>query len=262
MNLINFNDIKIQDYEGTGENLIFVHAYPLSNKLWLNQVEFFKNKYRVITYDIRGLGESQFENNQFTMEEYADDLLDIIDFLNLKKTIACGLSIGGYIIQRAYIKNPEKFRAIVLADTKGERDDDNGLISRSLAIKELKKGEKYKYLKEFLMKLLWKKSYENNELREYLEKIMMNQSVNGLCGALLALATRTNTIDNFSEINIPALILCGEYDVLTPIALSENLKRKIRQSELKIIKNAGHLSCIENPDDFNTLLNTFLENIG
>jgi 3-oxoadipate enol-lactonase len=259
MKEINFNGLHITDYEGSGDALIFVHAFPLSSKMWNPQVEFFKNKFRIITYDVRGLGKSNSVNNLFTMESYANDLLNIIEYLKLEKVIACGLSMGGYIIQRSFIKKPEAFKALILADTKSERDDDNSLISRSNVIESIKSGKRKEFVSEFLQKLINKKSFVNPDLKNFLENIFEDNTDEGICGAQLALATRINAKDYLCSFNIPVLILVGEDDILTPISSAEIMKNLIPDSEMKIIKQSGHLSNLENTVDFNRYLMQFLE---
>ena len=255
----NFDGLSITDYEGTGDAFIFVHAFPLNSKMWKPQVDFFKNKFRVITYDVRGLGKSKSDNNQFTMETYADDLLGIIDFLKLEKVVACGLSMGGYIIQRSFIKKPGSFKALILSDTKSERDDDAGIISRSTVIKNLKSGKRKEFFSEFLPKLISKINFENPEIKNFITNIAEENSNDGICGAQLALATRINAEDYLSTFNIPVLILVGEDDILTPLSSAKIMKNLIPDSELKIIKHSGHISNLENSGDFNKYIMQFLE---
>jgi 3-oxoadipate enol-lactonase len=259
MKEIKFNGLHINDYEGEGIPLIFVHAFPLNSDMFQPQVEFFKNKYRVITYDVRGLGKSKSDNNQFTMETYANDLLSIIEHLKLEKVFACGVSMGGYIILRSCIKNPEIFKCIILADTKAERDDDIGLINRSNVIANIKNGKKEEFISTFLPKLINKKSYSNDKLRTFLENILNNNFGEGICGAQLALATRTNVVDYLKSFNIPALILVGEDDELTPLSCSVNMNKLIPNSELIIIPDSGHLSNLENSQVFNKYIIEFLK---
>ena len=126
------SDIAIYNYGGNGEIVLFVHAFPLTADMWHNQVDYFKKKYHVITFDIRGFGKSDDSFNFiYTMENFADDVLNIIESLNLANLNICGLSMGGYIVQRAVIKSPDKFSSMILADTKAESEDDRGLISRN-----------------------------------------------------------------------------------------------------------------------------------
>ncbi|MBI5402695.1 MAG: alpha/beta hydrolase [Ignavibacteriae bacterium] len=259
MKEIYFNNLKISDYEGSGKPLVFIHAFPLSSEMWNPQTEYFSSKFRVITYDVRGLGKSKSEHNQFTMETYANDLLSVLNHLNLEDVFACGLSMGGYILQRAYIKKPESFKALVLADTRSERDDNNGLINRSNVIENLKAGKRKQFISEFLQKLVNKKSYENPLIRNFLENIIEGNSTEGICGAQLALATRINATEYLRDFKVPVLILVGENDILTPVSSAESMKSRIPESEMKIIKNSGHLSNIENTEEFNRCLSEFLE---
>jgi|WetSurMetagenome_2_1015567.scaffolds.fasta_scaffold225158_2 3-oxoadipate enol-lactonase len=259
MKKIKFNGLHINDYEGSGFPLILVHAFPLNSEMWQLQIEFFKNQFRVVTYDVRGLGQSKSQNNQFTMETYANDLLSVIGHLNLEKVFVCGVSMGGYIIMRSYVKNPGKFKGIVLADTRAERDDNTGLINRSNVIASIINGKRKEFILDFLPKLINKKSYSNDKLRIFLENIIKENSDEGITGAQLALATRVNSIDYLKSFNVPTLILVGEDDILTPPSCAENMNNLIPDSELKIIKDSGHLSNLENPELFNTYITEFLK---
>jgi 3-oxoadipate enol-lactonase len=258
MKEIKLNDLHIYDYEGNGLPLIFIHAFPLNSKMWHQQINFFKDKFRVITYDVRGLGKSKSINNQFTMECFADDFLLIIEHLNLDKVFACGLSMGGYILLRSYLKSPDKFKGLILADTRAEKDDDTGLINRSNTIVNIKNGKRKEFISTFIPKLIGK-SNDNIEIKNLLEDLIEDNTDEGICGAMLALATRTNSVDYLKSIKIPALILVGAEDELTPFSCSENMKNLIPNSILKVIPNSGHLSNLENPEIFNSNILDFLE---
>lgn len=255
------NGLSVNDYEGTGQPMIFVHAFPLSSEMWKPQVDFFGDKYRVITYDIRGLGKSIQKDNQFTMESYVNDFFSVLDNLGIDKVNACGLSMGGYIILRALVRNPERFLTAVLADTRAERDDDNGIISRSNTISDIKSGKREEFAAGFLQKLINRKSYETPGIKNILAEIISGNTDDGICGAMLALATRTTTTDNLKEIEIPALVIVGEDDLLTPKNFAETMNKSLKNSMLEVIPEAGHLSNIENPDYFNKVLLKFFEEL-
>lgn len=262
MKELNINGIIVYDYEGIGDTLIFIHAFPLSSRMWDKQVEYFKDKYRVITYDIRGLGKSKQSSNQFTLEEYSNDFINICNEMKLEKINACGLSMGGYIILRTLEKQPQIFSSVILADTRAERDADEGIISRSNAIIDIKKGKLDYVLNEYLKRLISETSYNNLEIRNNIFNLMKSNSAEGIIGAMLAIATRTTTLYSLNSINIPSLILVGQYDELTPLKFSEDMQKALRDAELNIIPNAGHLSNIENPDYFNKSIENFLGKIN
>jgi pimeloyl-ACP methyl ester carboxylesterase len=255
-------DITIYNYEGNGKKVMFVHAFPMTADMWHNQVNYFKKDYHVVTFDIRGFGKSVDSFNYiYTMEDFANDVLNIIEHLKLKDVNICGLSMGGYIVQRAVIKSPEKFSSMILADTKAEKEDDKGLLSRCKFIDKLKREGIGNFADEFMKRLMYKSNYENQELYNYIKSAIDKQNVKSLIGASIAMSTRTNTIDYFENISVPVLLMVGDNDKFTPLANSEKMKKHLKNSELKIIRNSGHLSPLENPEEFNFNLEKFLKTI-
>lgn len=250
------NGLHIVEYENNGPPLIFVHAFPLCHRMWDKQVEHFKEKYRVILYDVRGLGYStEIDSYQYMMEHFSDDLIKLMDFLKIDKANVCGLSMGGYITLRTLVRHPERFLSVILADTRAEKDDDEGLIAR---YKSFKSVEDSGLAKEFPKKLLNEENHKIDEIRNFVEEMIGWQSEEGVKGAIIALATRTTTLYDLKKLNIPALIIVGEDDVLTPIAHSEKMNEALSGSQMVVIKNAGHLTNIERPDDFNKAIDSFL----
>lgn len=253
------NGITVFDSENAKEPLVFVHAFPLNSGMWDNQVKEFSNDFRVITYDVRGLGESKQSNNQFMMEHYADDLISIIDELKLTDVNAVGLSMGGYIIQRALLKRRELFKSVVLADTRLERDTNEGLASRAGAINKLLNGQREEFLEGFLVNLVSKKNFLNAELVTGLRELMSVNTNEGIAGAMLTLATRTDNTNAFTEFDLPVLAIVGKDDLLTPLECAQKIKDSFRNSEMAVIEDSGHLSNLENSEVFNKQLRNFLE---
>lgn len=259
MNKIKINGISVTDYEGTGKPLIFVHAFPLCNRMWDGQVEFFKEKYRVITYDIRGLGYSnEIDDFQFTMEELVNDFFEILDHLKIEKVNACGLSMGGYILLRAVLREQSRFETLILADTKATGENNESLLNRSGSIIKIKSGMKDEFLGDFLKKLLSENGYRDEKIKSFVNMMMGWMDVKGLCANIIAIATRTNTYHELKNINIPCLVIVGRKDSVAPVTDSFALKEGIINSEFKVIHDAGHLSNIERPEEFNKSIENFL----
>jgi pimeloyl-ACP methyl ester carboxylesterase len=253
------NEINVFDYGGELTPLIFIHGFPLSSRMWNEQVSFFKDKFRIITYDVRGLSGSSVDNNLFTMETLVNDFFNILDYFKIEKADVCGLSMGGYISLRTLTKNPERFNTIILADTRAERDDNEGLLNRSQAITDIQSGKRKEFTENFIKKLVNEENYKSKKLTGFLREMMNEQSVDGICGAMIAIATRTNTLEDLPGVNVPALILIGEEDELTPFHYSENIHKALKNSVLKSIPHSGHMSNIENPDFFNKTVYDFLK---
>jgi len=259
MKTFTINNLQVTDYGSANPPLIFVHAFPLDSRMWNEQAEYFKDKFRVITYDVRGLGKSyKDEKDVYTMETYADDLLSIIKELALENVNVCGLSMGGYIILRAVQKEPALFSKIILADTKADADDNTGLLGRAAMINKLQTQGKDFLLTEFLPKLISEEGLKNENLSSNLKEIITSQDATGIAKAVTAIALRLNHLENLLKISAPVLIVIGEKDKLTPLENSQKMDFLITDSRLEIIKNAGHISNMENPQDFNKAIENFL----
>lgn len=252
------NGISVNDSDNGKIPLVFVHAFPLNSRMWDYQVNEFKENFRVITYDVRGLGKSKSVNNLFMMEHYADDLIKIAEVLNLNKFNAVGLSMGGYILQRAILKREDLFKTLTLADTRLARDTNEGLLLRAAAIDKINNGKRKEFIEDFINKLISKDNYKNTNLINFIREMAEENSDTGIIGSMLALATRTDNTGLFKNINTPCLAIFGEEDILTPVHEAENIIREFKNSKLEIIKSSGHLSNIEKPEEFNKLLNIFL----
>ena len=243
--------------------LVLIHGFPFSHEMWHPQVTAFSETYWVIEYDLRGHGRSSAGDGQYPFEFFVDDLISLLDHLKIKKAILCGLSMGGYIALRAVERNPERVLALILADTQAKADSNAAKLKRAAAVRVIKTGGVKPYAKEFLKTVFTQQSLAaKSESVVGIQKIIESNSAIGICGALIALATRTDTVPSLSAIQIPTLILVGEQDTLTPISAAEEMHDRIIGSELHVIKHAAHLSNMENPDEFNGHVKEFLRRVA
>jgi 3-oxoadipate enol-lactonase len=240
------------------KSIIFIHGFPFDHLMWEKQVEFFKTEFYCVTYDIRGLGNSPAGDGQYTMESFVDDLENVINSFHLHKPILCGLSMGGYTALRAVERNQEKYKALILSDTKSSADNDDGKLGRAAGIKKINNGGVKKYVDDFIPNCFSKYSLKKIE-KEYRNIILRSEksSSTGLKGCLLAMAGRTDTTHFLEKIIIPTLVICGEDDKLIPPQSMKQLSNKIKNSEFKIVKEAGHLLPVENHEEFNRYLHDF-----
>ncbi len=221
------------------------------------------NHFRAITYDVRGHGGSDVGDGQYTIEFFVDDLISLLDHLVIEKAVLCGLSMGGYIALRAYERHPERFKALVLCDTKSEADTNEGKIKRSATLKTVKTEGVGVFAEEFVKTIFDPETCQTHpEIVESIKHTIRSTSPIGICGAVLALATRTDTTGVLSKIQVPTLILVGEHDKLTPPSDSEALQRQIAGSQLQTIRKAGHMSNLENAPEFNKHLIDFLNRLA
>ena len=243
----------------TGPPIVLIHGFPVSHEMWTHQIEVLKNVYRVVAFDLRGQGRSEVGDGQFTLESLVDDLIALLDHLEIRQAVLCGLSMGGYVCLRTAERNPERVSGLILCDTKPEADSNETKLARSASIKAIKRNGIGAYAETFLKGALSPTSLKDRDVMEAATKIVQQNQALGLCGTLLALAGRTDTTSFLPKIKVPTLILVGEQDNITPPEHSRRMQSMIQNSELHIIPQAGHMTNMENPTIFNTHLIKFLQ---
>lgn len=245
-----------------GLPVVLIHAFPLCHAMWEPQVAALRRGFRVVSYDIRGLGRSAAGDGQSTMELLVDDLAALLDRLELPAAVLCGLSLGGYIALRFAQREPARVRGLVLADTRSQADSDEAKLSRAAAMRAIKAEGLAPFARGFVPKLFAPATLAGAEpcVAEVAAMIRRSRPL-GVCSALLAMLSRTDTTPALPGLQVPCLVLAGESDVLTPPAGARTLAAAIPKAEFAVIPGAGHLSSLENPSRFNRCLLDLLRRI-
>lgn len=245
--------------------IIFIHGFPFSHKMWNfpgGQIDALSSTNRVIAYDLRGHGESEVGTGHYSIELFVDDLVAFMDHLHIPKAIICGLSMGGYIALRAVERNPERILGMVLCDTRSEADGNEAKIRRANGIKFIQTNGMKFYAQDYVKIVFASSSFNSHpESVKIIQSIVERTASTSIFGTLLALAARTDTTLSLPNIKCPTLILVGEKDNLTPVSASEALNKAIPGSIMAVIPNAGHISNMENPVEFNKHLVEFVSTI-
>jgi 3-oxoadipate enol-lactonase len=245
-----------------GAPVVFIHGFPFNHTMWEPQMKALPNHFRAITYDVRGHGESDVGDGQYTIEFFVDDLIALLDHLVIDRAVLCGLSMGGYIALRAYERHPERIKALVLCDTKSEPDTNEGKVKRSASVRTVKTEGLRVFADDFAKMVFAPQTFQSQpEIVEAIKASIRGNSPIGVCGAAIALACRTDTTNSLSSIKVPTLILVGEHDQLTPVAVSQSMQRQITDAEVRILPQAAHLSNLENAAEFNKYLIEFLNRV-
>jgi len=246
--------------EGQGTPIVFIHGFPFTKAMWAKQVETLKDKYRCIAYDVRGHGDTTGTLHEFSISQFADDLIDFMDVLKIDKVILCGLSMGGYIALHAARKAPDRFLALALCDTQCKADTEEARDKRMRTIAFIQQNGLSKYADESVKSLFAPASLETKKPEvDFIRNTILNSSADNICRTLIALANRKDTCSVLSSLKIPVLILVGTEDKVTPLAAAQFMHEQLPSSELQTIAAAGHISNLENPEEFMLQLESFLE---
>jgi pimeloyl-ACP methyl ester carboxylesterase len=246
------------DDVGNGEPVVLLHGYPFNRSLWREQVEVLKDSKRVITPDLRGLGESPLTETA-TMEEMANDVAALLDSLGIEETIIGGLSMGGYVTLAFTRLFPHRVKGLILADTRPQSDTEEGKQNREKqAQKALSEGMSA-IAAEMLPKLLAPATItENTDVVVRVSNMILTTKPQGAANAQRGMAQRVDHTEMLSNINVLTLIIVGSEDVLTPPSDSEKMHEAISNSLLITIEGAGHCSNLENHMMFNAALLSFI----
>lgn len=242
--------------------VILIHGFPFNRTMWDNQVELLKEKYRVIAYDVRGHGNSDAGTDDFSIELFARDLISLMDSLKIEKAIICGLSMGGYIALNIIQNYPERINALILCDTSCKADTSEGIEKRMKAIESIRESGVEAYADGSLKNFFAQESFTTKkEEISSVRQMMVSTTEKTIVDTLLALSKRKETCNILSEIKVPVLLLVGQEDIITPPETARLMHEKIKNSVLHIIKQAGHISNLENPVMFNEHLSEFVASV-
>jgi pimeloyl-ACP methyl ester carboxylesterase len=244
---------------GEGPAVLFFHAFPLGLFMWDAQTEALAPTHRVIRFDARGFGASPPGDSLLTMERIADDGALLLDHLGVSQAVVAGCSMGGYAAFAFVRRHADRLRGLVLQDTRAGADNEEARRNRAtLAEKVLREGASAA-ADAFLPRLVGETTHrERAPVVARLRERILATSPRGIADALAGLAARADSSSTLREIRVPTLVVCGEEDVLTPVAESEAIAKAVSGSRLAVVPRAGHLSNLEDPAAYTAALAAFL----
>jgi pimeloyl-ACP methyl ester carboxylesterase len=244
---------------GNGPPVVLVHAFPVDSRMWESQLSDLSSHWRVIAPDLRGFGRST-ASDPLTIESMAADLHALLGEIGALPCVLGGISMGGYIGLAYALKYATDLRALILIDTKAEADNSEQKEAR-MANARLARAEGAKAIAEkMLPKMLADETpHRRPAVSAALRKLMEQCPPATIEHALLAMRDRPDQSANLSSIPVPALVIVGENDSITPIAAAQSMQNRIPNAQLAVIRGAGHMSPMEQPAQVNRAIRQFLQ---
>lgn len=250
--------------------LVFLHAFPLNARMWEPQFALAERGWRLIAPQFRGFDGAAGGQVSLvpqgetcpptTMDDYAGDVIDLLDALRVQEAVVCGLSMGGYVAFAMLRHAPRYLQGLILADTRPQADAAEGVKGRERMLQVLEAKGPPAVADEMLPKLLGETTRrERSDLVEHVKGLVLANGAGAIAGALHALKSRPDSTPLLASIHVPTLIVAGEEDTVTPPAVAEEMRRAIAGSDLSIISEAGHLSNLEQAQAFNATVARFLD---
>jgi len=240
--------------------LLLVHAFPLNARMWQAQLALADRGWRVIAPHLRGFDGAADDPPAASVDDYAGDMFDLLDALHVHEAVVGGLSLGGYVAFAMFRHAPRYFQGLILADTRSQADTPEAVAGRMRMLQLVEQHGPGAVADEMVPKLVGDTTRRTRpDIVETVRSLALDSSTGAIAGAIRALMTRPDSAPLLSSIHCPTLVLVGDEDVVTPPALSEQLHRGIAGSTLSVVRGAGHLSNLEQPDAFNAAVAHFLE---
>jgi 3-oxoadipate enol-lactonase len=240
--------------------LVLLHAFPLSGRMWEGQLSLARHGWHVIAPNFRGVDGQDADPPTSTLDDYAADIVDLLDGLGIEEAVIGGMSMGGYVAFTLLRRAPGYIRGLILADTRSQADTPEGLEGRRrmLALVTAKGADAV--ADEMIPRLLGPTTRATKpQVVAHVRELIRANSTDAIAGGIRALMSRPDVTSALAAIRVPTLVVVGEEDAITPPALAEDMRSKIPGAELVRIPLAGHLPNLEQPASFNAALTRFLE---
>lgn len=239
---------------GTAVPIVFLHGVGSDKSVWRPQLDYFGAERRAIAFDYPGYGESDPAPEATTRDDYAAAILSAMAELGVDRAHICGLSLGGVVGIAMHAAAPERIVSLVLADTFAAHPDGRAIYDRSLAA-----SSDLRVMAEARVDVLLAQPSDPAVRTEVVETMARIDPAAYRVGAeAVWLADQR---DRTGDIRVPTLVLCGTEDKVTPPALSRELAHLIPGAQYEPIEGAGHLSNLERPEEFNTLVGAFVRGV-
>jgi 3-oxoadipate enol-lactonase len=247
---------------GEGTPVLLLHAFPAHHGLWLPAAQALINRYRVILPDLRGHGDSGVGDGPAPMEKHAADLVRVLDDVEVGRAVVAGVSIGGYVFFEFWRRYRGRVAAVILCDTKAQADTPEARAGRLKSADEVVERGTEPFVESMVPRLFGRTTLNSRpDLVDGARRMMMRMSPAGISAVQRGMAERPDSVSTLKTINVPALVLVGEEDTLSPLADAELMRRNVAGSQLKVIPRAGHYAVWEQPEAVGGAVRKFLDRV-
>lgn len=243
--------------DGTGQDMILIHGKNYSKENMDRLFNRYKVKYHVVSYDVRGHGESD-KPDSFTLEDDVADLVSLIKTLHLENPIVIGFSMGSYIALKTAEEYPDLFSKVVLIGTKG-----GGSTSSTQKIEDqaASRGMNKQQIVEQMVRRVFAPQVSFEDIAAFDKEIASSVTLTqNQKDAITKSLQNFDLLKDADKVKIPVLVLTGEYDRLNPPEEGKKVADALPNAHFEVIPNAGHIAFFENPDRVFSLIDNFVKN--
>lgn len=260
MQLFDTGDVRLHyrvDGPTDGAPVVFANSLGTDMRLWDPILPMLPEGLRIIRFDKRGHGLSTCPSGPYAMGALITDVEKLLDFLEVKACVFVGLSIGGMIAQGLAVKRLDLVRAVVLSNTAAKIGNPTMWAER---IADVKSGG-IESLTDAVMERWFSPAFRSSPELELWRNMLVRQPDEGYAGCSAAISG-TDFYTPTSGLRLPCLGIAGSEDGSTPPDLVRETTDLIPGSKFHLIRKAGHLPCVEQPEEYARILSDFLRDVG
>ena len=264
------NGIKINsELTGQGDCLALIHGFSDNLTMWYNQVAEFSKSYQVLTYDVRGHGETEVLDDKYSMDLFADDLKGLLEVLEIPKACILGYSMGGRIGLTFAMKYTEKTTGLIFAnsgvmgpDIQPTPEQLQEMMQRRQQMLDLIETGDIEAIADMMAERSLSPGFREKdpEVFQKYREVKRKNSPSAYKKIMEGMMAAMANPPDLSQLQCPALIIAGEYDGFMATDVAYSMEKAIKNSSLSIFPT-GHASAIEVPEEFNKAVLDFLKKI-
>lgn len=261
MEKINVNGTTIAyDDQGQGEVIVLLHGFCGSSAYWEKIEPLLVTKFRVITPDLRGHGASDAPQGAYTIEQMADDVAGLLEALKVEKYTLLGHSMGGYITLALAQQYSDRLHGFGLIHSTGHADGVEAQDGRLQAVSKIRSEGITKFIDDLVPRLFAQNHLESLSSEVHRAKeIGYRTPPQGAAGAVLAMRKRLDRQGVMANTKLPLLLVAGEHDNV--VTLDRIFTTDGSHVTKAVIKEAGHMSMYEAPEQLAHVITDFMTGI-
>ena len=252
------------EIDGEGEPLVLIEGLGYANWMWIKQRQL-ASSVKLIIYDNRGVGLSSKPDRPYTMDDFANDLEDLLNYLSIDRAFLWGVSMGGMIAMYFAYRSPGRVKGLILGETNfGVKSLPPSKEALEVLMQPPKPSLDRKQALIERMRVAFSRNYfesHRDEIERIVEIRMRFEEDPKAYNNQLAAVLSFDFKDKLPNITVPTLIITGDEDYVVNPQNSYIMNQLMPNSKLVILKGAGHLAIIERADDYNRLVLNFIRDV-
>jgi pimeloyl-ACP methyl ester carboxylesterase len=250
---------------GKGENIIFANGIAAPVYTWRKVMPVLSKNFHVYGLDYRGTGFSEKPKEKYSIDVFSKQILDLMNYFNMKSAVLVGNSLGGEVSLNFAIKYPERVKALILIDTAGYQNNKEfmKLLTRLSRCRFVGNILKRYTSKKFAEKIIEGALYNDKIIdKEMVNAYYKPMKTTGAFDAFIELVKNLSYTEfdysKVKEITAPTLIIWGEEDKWIPVSDAYKFHKDIKNSKLIVLTNCGHAPQEEKPEEVSKLIGEFI----